>query len=84
MKSKILQLTALTILLLIASCSKSRHYELSIVDGQTSEPLAARVSVTDQYGQCVHIDGPHTDVEYLGRNGAMQMDHSLYDNRTGS
>ena len=67
MKSKILQLTALTILLLIASCSKSKHYELSIVDGQTAEPLAARISVTDLYGQCVHIDGTHSDVEYLGK-----------------
>jgi len=67
MNCRILQLTALTILLLIVSCNKSRHYELSIVDGQTAEPLAARVSVTDQYGQCVHIDSLHTDVEYLGK-----------------
>jgi hypothetical protein len=67
MNRRILHLTVLTILLLIVSCSKSKHYELSIVDEQTAEQLAARVSVTNQTGQPVHIDGTHTDVEYLGK-----------------
>jgi hypothetical protein len=72
MNRRILHLTGLTFLLLIASCSKSKHYELSIVDEQTAEQLAARISVTDQYGQCVHIDGPHSDVEYLGKKWCYQ------------
>ena len=44
-----------------------KAYKYTISDDQTGEQLAARVSVTDQYGQPVHIDGVHTDVEYLGK-----------------
>jgi hypothetical protein len=62
---KTLHLTGLVLLLIIASCSKSNHYQFIISDDVSGEQLAARISVTDQFGQLVHIDGSHTDVEYL-------------------
>jgi hypothetical protein len=64
---KKLHLTALFCLLLTASCNRQINYEYTIIDDISGEQLAARVSVTDRYGQSVHIEGVHTDVEYLGK-----------------
>ena len=68
LKIKMLSLSGFLLLIWITSCSKSKHYQLSIIDDQSGEQLAAKVSVTDKYGQSIHIDGKHTDVEYLGKN----------------
>ena len=67
MNKILVSLTALVILFTLLSCNKSKHYQFSIADDISGEQLAARVSVTDRYGQTVHIDGIHTDVEYLGK-----------------
>jgi hypothetical protein len=66
-KLKILCLTGLIFLLVNTSCNKSKHYQFTIADDISGEQLAARVSVTDQSGQPLHIDGSHTDVEHLGK-----------------
>ena len=60
-------LISLIILIGSASCNRSKHSRFSIADDISGEQLASRVSVTDLYGQPVHIDGIHTDVEYLGK-----------------
>jgi hypothetical protein len=66
-KGIILHLAGLILLLMIISCSRSKHYNITIVEDLSGDQVAARVSVRDQYGQTVHIEGVHTDVEYLGR-----------------
>lgn len=66
-RTLILELIVLITFLTTFSCSKSKQYELSIIDDVSGEQLAARVSVTDQFGQTIHVDGKHTDVEYLGK-----------------
>jgi hypothetical protein len=65
---RMLFLAGFLLLILITSCSKSKHYQLIIVDDQSGEQLGARVSIADKYGQSIHIDGKHTDTEYLGKN----------------
>ena len=65
---KMLNLAGLLFLFAITACTRSKHYQFSIADDVSGEQLAARVSVTDQFGQTIHIDGKHTDVEYLGKN----------------
>jgi hypothetical protein len=66
-KIKIMALTAITLLYAFASCNNSESYKYTIADDLSGEQLSARVSVTDRYGQPVHIEGMHTDVEYLGK-----------------
>ena len=62
-----LDLIAVILVLVMASCSKSSQYQFTIVDDRSGDQLAARVSVADQFGQSVHIDGIHTDVKYMGK-----------------
>ena len=66
-KIKIMALAAIMLLYAFVSCNNSESYKYTITDDGTEGQLAARVSVTDRYGQTVHIDGVHTDVEYLGK-----------------
>ena len=66
-KTIIMALAALMLLLAFVSCNNSEYYKYTITDDLTGGLLAARVSVTDRYGQSLHIDGVHTDVEYLGK-----------------
>jgi hypothetical protein len=65
---RILQLTGVIFLVVIASCNRSVHYRFTIIDDRSGEQLAARVSVTDKYGEPVHIDGDPTHVAYLGKH----------------
>ena len=39
----------------------------TIVDDRTGAPLAARVSLQDAYGRNVEVNGPHAQVEWLGK-----------------
>ncbi|MBK7711852.1 MAG: hypothetical protein IPJ37_13505 [Bacteroidales bacterium] len=64
---KHLQLTVVSCFVLLTSCNREKHYQYSIVDDISGEQQSARVAVTDRFGQSVHIDGIHTDVEYLGK-----------------
>lgn len=63
----IMDLAFTLLLYAFVSCSHSGSYKYLVTDDITGEQLASRVSVTDRYGQPVHIDGLHTDVEYLGK-----------------
>jgi hypothetical protein len=66
--NKRLDLIAIILLFIVASCSNSRQYQVTITDDQSGEQLAVRVSVTDQCGKVIHIDGNPTHVEYLGKH----------------
>ena len=64
-------LPAMTVMLLMFtfnSCNKSEHYSFTIIDDVSGEQLASRVSVSDQYGRSLDIDGNPTNVEYLGKH----------------
>jgi hypothetical protein len=43
------------------------HLDARIVDDTTSEPLAARVAVTNAEGKFLEIEGQHPHVQYLGK-----------------
>jgi hypothetical protein len=58
----------LAFLLGITSCSNSKQFQFMIVDENTGEQQAARVSITNQCGKSIHIDNSTTHVEYLGKH----------------
>jgi hypothetical protein len=66
-KIKMMVKAALILLCTFASCNNSESYKYTLADDQTGDQLAAKVSVTDCYGRSLHIDGVHTDVQYLGK-----------------
>jgi len=66
-KIRVLDIGTILLLLIIFSCSKYNEYQFTIVDDQSGEQLAARVSVTDQCGKIISIDGNPTHVDYLGK-----------------
>ena len=61
-------LLALSLILIITSCSNSKQYQFTIVDDKTGEQQAARVSVINTCGRSIHINGISTHVEYLGKH----------------
>lgn len=64
---EMMDLMVIVIFFLIASCTSSNHYQITIIDDLTGEQLAARVSVTDSCGKSINVDGTPTHVEYLGK-----------------
>jgi hypothetical protein len=62
-----LNLIVVILLVMAVSCSKSNHYQITIVDDLSGQQSAARVSVTDPFGKPINIDGNPTHVEYLGK-----------------
>jgi hypothetical protein len=63
-----LDLMVIILFFMIASCSNSNQYQITIIDEISGEQLAARVSITDPCGKLIHIDGNPTHVEYLGKH----------------
>lgn len=63
-----LDLMVIILFFMIASCSNSNQYLITIIDDLSGEQLAARVSITDSCGKPIHIDGNPTHVGYLGKN----------------
>ena len=55
-------------ILLISSCNNSNQYQITIVDDLTGEQMAARVSVSDTFGNSIHMDDKRSHVEYLGKH----------------
>jgi len=66
--SLIIEVVAVSLLTISTSCTNSKQYQFRIVDDATGEQLAARVSVRDQCGKPIAIDGNPSQVEYLGKN----------------
>ena len=52
---------------LLSSCSDSRQYQITLIDDQSGEQLAARVNVTDACGKTIDIDGTPSKVQYKGK-----------------
>lgn len=63
-----LDLMVVILFFMIASCSNSNQYRITIIDDLSGEQLAARVSITDSCGKPINIVGNPTHVEYLGKN----------------
>jgi hypothetical protein len=63
-----IQALVIIIMVSVTSCARSDQYQFTIIDNQSGEKLAARVSVTDPCGKPVHINGNSTHVEYLGKH----------------
>lgn len=67
-KNILLAMTVMVQMVALISCNKSEHYSFTIIDDMSGEQLASRVSVTDQFGRSLDIDGNPTHVEYLGKH----------------
>jgi hypothetical protein len=67
-KGSVIACIAVSFLLIISSCSHTKNYRFDIADDSTDEKLAARVSVCDQCGKPINIDGDPAQVEYLGKH----------------
>jgi hypothetical protein len=63
----IIGIVMLTVACLNFSCSHTQEYRFEITDDKSGERVAAKVSVTDQYGKAVLIDGYTDRVLYLGK-----------------
>lgn len=64
----VLEMISFSLMLVITSCTSSKHYHFTIIDDSTGKQLAARVSVYDQCGRSIHIDKSTDHVEYLGKH----------------
>jgi len=69
MKTLSFALTGLGLALscILPSVAAATRLEAQLVDDATGQPMAARVAVTNEFGQFVEIEGKHSHVQYLAK-----------------